>query len=589
MESGFAAILVTPRIELPKTGSLAGMRTRLAIVLLGAAALLWSAGNAAAAPLPGDFFGVSSPDLIGQTPDQRAPILEDQRADGVRLLRQLFDWSDIEPTEGNYDWTALDSYMASAAGAGMQVLPVVLYSPKWASNCPEEANFHRCPPADPADFGDFVVTLIDRYGPDGSFWANSPTVPKHPITAWQLWNEPALPAYWGGTPSASQYVDMLKTAVPIIRAHAPAAEIVGAGIPDSTLTGAIPMSDYVSEMYAAGLKGLVDDMAVHLYDDNPDGAVQLVEQTRATMNANGDSATPIWATEFGWASAGKPNRFVTDLAGQAANLDALMSQLVARHEELGIRGLAEYFWHDGSDQSNNSDTWQNHLGIVDVNYAHKPAYDAFQSVAIDTQPPDTSIDSAPSGTVAAGPQSVSFSSSQAGSDFECNLDDSSWSACTSPLAVGTLAPGSHVVAVRATDPYGNTDPAPAAASWQVEQPAGAVKTRVTSAQLGVKGLAKGLRRLDLAKLAHKRTLRLVVAWPAAGRITVTLRAHGIQLARGTRLVSHRGRAALTLKLSARARRVLARSRRLSIVLGEQFKPLSGPGTAAHTTFVLRRR
>src|SRR5262249_39548266 len=159
-----------------------------AIVLLALVALLAQAGNASAAPIPGDFFGVSSPDLIGQSPAARAPILADEHAAGVRLIRQLFDWHEIEADEGSYDWTDRDSFMARPAGVGMGVLPVVLYSPQWASSCPDDDAFERCPPSDPADLGNFVVTLIHRYGPSGSFWANNPTVPKVPITSWQLWN-----------------------------------------------------------------------------------------------------------------------------------------------------------------------------------------------------------------------------------------------------------------------------------------------------------------------------------------------------------------------------------------------------------------
>jgi polysaccharide biosynthesis protein PslG len=351
------------------------MRVTLCALLIAVAAALGpGAARSLAAPLPPDFFGVSAPDLGPRPPADRVAELDDQRAAGVRLLRQLFDWSLIEPTEGDYHWADTDSFVASAARADMKLLPVVLWSPMWASGCPMATNFRRCPPADYADFGNFVATLIGRYGPSGTFWDGNPTVPRRPIVAWQLWNEPALPAYWSGVPNAGQYVDMLRAVVPIIRAADPGAEIVGAGIPDSRLPGAISMSAYVSGMYAAGVKGLIDDIAIHIYDDDPPGAIDLVEQTRSTMNANGDNATGLWISEWGWASSGKPNRFVTTLAGQAANVDALMGELVARHTELGLRALTEYFWHDGSDQSNVTDTWDQHLGLVYLNYTHKPSY-----------------------------------------------------------------------------------------------------------------------------------------------------------------------------------------------------------------------
>jgi hypothetical protein len=566
------------------------MRKGALTLLLALAASAPMAASAAAAPLPGDFFGVSSPDLIGNSPAVRAPILADERAAGVRLLRQLFDWSAIEPSDGSFNWAATDSFMASAAAYGMQVLPVMLYSPTWASSCPGSATPARCPPADATDFGNFVAAAVARYGPNGSFWQANPSVPKLPISSWQLWNEPSIPAYWGGsggTPNPAEYVALLRTAAPIIRAADPHAELVAAGIPDSSLPGAIPMSAYVSGMYAAGFKGLVDALAVHLYDDTPSNAVGLVEQTRATMNANGDSATPIWASEFGWASAGSPNKFVTDLAGEAANLSALMGELVARHEELGIRGLVEYDWHDASDQSNTADVWDNHLGLVFDDYTHKPAYDAFRALAIHTQPPDTSIVSAPTGAVVAGPQTVSFTATEAGSDFKCLLDDSPWADCTSPLPLAALAPGPHRLSIRATDPYGNPDPTPVTASWRVAAPP--PKPRVALGA-SVKTLARRLRGLDLGRLAQRRKLSLALSWPAAGRLSVSLRGRGILIAHGSRLLRRRGSAALALTLSKRGRRLLAQSRELAIVAGEQFRPTSGaPASSGHARVTLKRR
>src|SRR5204863_1001969 len=50
----------------------------------------------------------------------------------------------------------------------------------------------------------------------------------------------------------------------------------------------------------------------------------------------------------------------------------------------------------------------------------------------DTTPPDTSIDSGPSNPTAATSASFSFSSTEAGSTFECKLDAGSFASCSSP-------------------------------------------------------------------------------------------------------------------------------------------------------------
>ena len=85
----------------------------------------------------------------------------------------------------------------------------------------------------------------------------------------------------------------------------------------------------------------------------------------------------------------------------------------------------------------------------------------------DTTPPDTSISSGPSGTVASGDASFGFGSSESGSTFECRLDAGSWAACGSPKSYSGLADGSHTFEVRARDAAGNVDASPASRSWTV--------------------------------------------------------------------------------------------------------------------------
>ena len=88
----------------------------------------------------------------------------------------------------------------------------------------------------------------------------------------------------------------------------------------------------------------------------------------------------------------------------------------------------------------------------------------------DLLPPDTSISSGPSGTVATGSASFGFTSSEAGSTFECRLDAGAWGSCTSPKAYSGLANASHTFSVRATDASGNADLTPATRTWTVNVP-----------------------------------------------------------------------------------------------------------------------
>ncbi len=100
------------------------------------------------------------------------------------------------------------------------------------------------------------------------------------------------------------------------------------------------------------------------------------------------------------------------------------------------------------------------------------------TIKIDTAAPRTSIDAGVSGTTASSSPSFSFSSSEAGSSFECRLDGpgtetGSYRSCSSPRSYADLADGSYTLLVRATDRAGNTDPTGATRSFTVDtaQPA----------------------------------------------------------------------------------------------------------------------
>jgi hypothetical protein len=88
----------------------------------------------------------------------------------------------------------------------------------------------------------------------------------------------------------------------------------------------------------------------------------------------------------------------------------------------------------------------------------------------DTTAPDTTITSGPADPSLQASASFSFTSSEAGSTFQCRLDSGAWSSCTSPKAYSGLALGAHRFDVRATDAAGNTDATPATRSWTVLSP-----------------------------------------------------------------------------------------------------------------------
>ncbi|MDQ3668757.1 MAG: Ig-like domain-containing protein [Actinomycetota bacterium] len=88
--------------------------------------------------------------------------------------------------------------------------------------------------------------------------------------------------------------------------------------------------------------------------------------------------------------------------------------------------------------------------------------------SLDTTPPETTIESGPTGATASAAAEFAFSADEAGSTFECSLDGAVFGACTSPKGYAGLAQGSHTFEVRATDRGGNTDATPASRTWTVD-------------------------------------------------------------------------------------------------------------------------
>jgi hypothetical protein len=91
-----------------------------------------------------------------------------------------------------------------------------------------------------------------------------------------------------------------------------------------------------------------------------------------------------------------------------------------------------------------------------------------QTFRVDATAPETTITAGPAGSTASTAASFRFASDEAGSSFECLIDDGDWGPCSSPKAYSGLAGGSHTFMVRAIDAAGNQDPSPATSTWTID-------------------------------------------------------------------------------------------------------------------------
>ena len=324
------------------------MRRVLLLVLAGAAAAP-AAAPAAQGAVPRGFFGVN---VNGPLDDAAFPLDGEaalMRASGVRSWRVEFSWDLLEPEPGRHDWSRTDRKVLAAARAGIDVLGLAVRAPAWANGGDLDP---FVPPRDPAAYGRFMTALVARYGPAGSLWAEHPAVPRRPVRAWEIWNEPNLPIYFRAQPFVRPYARLLRAASRALRRADRRATIVLAGMANFSWRDL--------DRLLRAERGLdFDAAAVHPFTGRPSGMIEIVRRNRATLARRGHGRTPVWLTELTWSSAkGRKTPLTrgweTTEAGQAQRLTQAFRLLVRERRRLRIARVIWYTWASADDGSQNS-------------------------------------------------------------------------------------------------------------------------------------------------------------------------------------------------------------------------------------------
>lgn len=101
----------------------------------------------------------------------------------------------------------------------------------------------------------------------------------------------------------------------------------------------------------------------------------------------------------------------------------------------------------------------------------------------ETDPPDTAIDSGPSGLTHDPSPSFAFHSDEPHSTFECRVDSAPFETCTSPHTTNSVGNGRHTFEVRAIDRAGNVDASAASRSFTVDAPVGSLGVSINDGAL----------------------------------------------------------------------------------------------------------
>lgn len=273
-----------------------------------------TAHAAVTAPADGYGFGSGAFPLVASFDDTRREV-DAVGKTGASWLRVLVDWSHIEGTQGQYDWAYLDNVVNAASANNLKVLAVVAYTPFWARPQGPGLLFWTVPPADANEFARFSSDVAKRYG--------------NRIAAYEIWNEPNLPLFFGfADRKAERYAEILKAAYPAIKSVSPGATVVAAGM--SRLPGEDAPPNFYARMYAAGAGGSFDAAAAHPYvfpggrSADPERGWSDVARVHDVMVANGDGGKKIWMTELG-----APNGTSPDSVSPEAQAQQILDVLAA--------------------------------------------------------------------------------------------------------------------------------------------------------------------------------------------------------------------------------------------------------------------
>lgn len=355
-----------------------------------------SARPASVAPISPGFVGMDGDGPIFNREVNLDSQLGRMASVGVGRLRVAFDWNVAQPYRTWKDvplarrgdfvdgpggvptaFGVTDRIVEQAARHHLSLLPVVIYPPSWDAS----SRGRHVQPVHDGPYGAYLKALVHRYGPSGMFWSAHRSVPRVPITMWQIWNEPDLPYFWTSTNFARSYVALLRVAHRAIKQADPKASVVLASLTGNSWRG-------LATIYGVhGARDLFDVVGENTYAPTPKNVIGVLRRVRLVMARNHDAGKPLIDTEVGWPSARGKTALglgvATSEAGQAAKLAELLPLLAANRTSLGLAGFYYYTWMS-TDQAGSASpfvfsgllTYSSHSHRV----SEKPAFATFSRV-----------------------------------------------------------------------------------------------------------------------------------------------------------------------------------------------------------------
>lgn len=339
--------------------------------------------------MPQNFFGTvfDGRALVAPFESQDAHFAR-MAASGVESARITFPWTGLEPRRNKFTFDRTDLTVAAAAKRRVDVVPVILYTPYWARV--NKRNPYS-PPRRTSDFTLLMRKLIHRYGSNGSFWTQYPSLPKRPIRYWQIWNEPnnTIERYWDA-PRGSKYAwprgypALLRAAHKTIHQEDRKARTVLAGI-----TG-VAWRD-LRTLYRNRIRNNFDVAALQVYPETVNNEIAAIKLMRRELVRARDKDVPLWVTEVAFpASKGKTKSIFGQRQqtpkGMARSLTELYERLARGRRPLRLERVYWYTWASRYGKNKSAFDFSGLMASEDgISMKQQPAHGAYKRAALRAQ------------------------------------------------------------------------------------------------------------------------------------------------------------------------------------------------------------
>jgi len=319
------------------------MRRKISRLLVLAVFLFGLVPAVAAAYVPAGFIGMAP-----QGPTS-AKDYELMRKAGIRNVRMPLNWAEIEPEDPYFfpqNWAHFDRVVELAAEAGLQVMPVVLGTPKWVA--PESTVLPVFSPWQRRGWARFLRDAVARYGPEGEFWEDHVKLDYLPFERWEIWNEENIVSF-SSEPNPAAFARLVRISGRALHGADPESEVLLGGlfgrplqIPPNVGSG-----NFLQRLYRAGnVRPYFDAVALHPYVADAHAMAAQLRNLRRIMRLHHDGYKKLYVTELGWGSQSGPTRWQRGLRGQADQLSKAFAILSANRVRWRIGGAWWFSWAD---------------------------------------------------------------------------------------------------------------------------------------------------------------------------------------------------------------------------------------------------